>query len=149
MGRLQARQDLEARREALEGHWQAKLDKDVNAACERHRQEHESQLMDHANQLSAAHAEEVSAMRDAHLLELQQLQDELDQAQEHHAQQLQEEQQASRLREEALIQALTEGHAIEMNCVVGERMLDALRAIAEAEELAQTCQAEVVFIALV
>ena len=83
---VQAQLDWDAHQDALEGSWQEKLHIAVSEACEHLQEQHDTQLHEHAASLSAQHMEELRSMRDAHLLDRQQLQAELLQLQGRHQQ---------------------------------------------------------------
>ena len=127
---MQAQQDLEAQQAELESLWQRKLNVVVSAACGDLKQQHEARLLERAAHFSALHTGRLGSMRDAQLLERQQLQGRLDEDLQRHLAQLQEERSSASLREERLI----EKHAEALQLVAGEHADSALKAAAEAEE---------------
>ena len=86
MHMVQAQLDWDALQAALEASWQEKRIIAVSEACEHLQKQHDIKLHEHAASLSAQHTEELGSMRDAHLLDRQQLQAELLQLQERHQQ---------------------------------------------------------------
>ena len=136
---MQARINLEAKQAELETSWQAKVKADVTAAQERLQEDHAAQLLGRVAYLGALHMGKLGSMRDAHLLERQELQAELSDLQECHLQQLQAEQTASQLRE----QSLAKTHAGELQQLVEEHVEAVSKAAADAEEDLQEALAEV------
>ena len=132
---MQAQQDLEAQQADLESLWQRKLNVAVSAACGDLKQQHEARLLERAAHLGALHAGKLGSMRDAQLLQRQQLQGKLDEALQRHLAQLQEERSSASLKEELLI----EKYAAALQLVAGEHADSVLKAAAEAEEHLQAC----------
>ena len=136
---VQGRTDLEEQQAGLEALWQAKLDAAVTAALERLKQEHVAQLLERVDYLGALHMGKLGSMRDAHLLDREQLQAELAELQEHTLQQLQRGEAAAQLREQSLI----EMHAAELQQLVEEHVEAVSTAAADAEQHLQEVLTEV------
>ena len=136
---VQGRTDLEEQQTGLEALWQAELDAAVAAALERLREEHVTQLLERVAYLGALHMGKLGSMRDAHLLDREQLQAELAELQEHHLQQLERGEAAARLRE----QSLNEAHAAELQQLVEEHVQAVSMAAADAEQHLQEVRTEV------
>lgn len=136
---VQGRTELEEQQAGLEALWQAKLDAAVTAALERLQQAHTAQLLERVAYLGALHSGKLGSMRDARLLERQQLQAELAELQERHLQQLQRGETATQLREQSLI----EMHAAELQQLVKEHVEAVSRAAADAEQHLQEVLTEV------
>lgn len=136
---VQARTDAEEQQAKLKTLWQAKLDDAVRAACERLQEGHAAQLLERVAYLGTLHMGKLGSMRDAHLLERQQLQAEVSELHERLLQQLQTGQAASQLRE----QSLTEMHAAELQQLMEEHVEAVSKAAGDAEEHLQEVLAEV------
>lgn len=136
---MQARVDLELQQAGLETLWKARLDAAVSATCERLQEEHAAQLLERVAYLGALHMGRLGSMRDAHLLERQQLQADLSELQECHLQQLQQEADASQHREHSL----SKTHAAELQQLVEVHVEAVAKAAADAEEHLQDALAKV------
>ena len=72
----------------MESLWRKKANAEVALACDRMQEEHSAQMAERAAYLGALHAGRLRSMQDARLLQRHQLQAELLEAHERHAQQL-------------------------------------------------------------
>ena len=140
---MQAQTESEAQQAALESLWRKKADAEVAHARDHMQEEHSVQMLERTAYLGALHAGRLGSMRDAHLLQRQQLQGDLLEAHEHHAQQLEHVRQDGALKETQMLQ----GHAAALQQAAEEHEHALAHAAAQAEERAQLRLAEVSAIA--